>query len=142
MYTPSQAMTRNSSSPNGPSALYSMISGFAVIACSSGGKSAFFLNSKSPIALDSARFPIKALLSATAPELMHHVVTRTINAPVLNPATGSHDSIQFRCPRIKKSEGVRRKKCSLLFKGLWSILRGFESPPTHSIARESPALAW
>lgn len=55
MYSPSQARTRNSSSSDSSC---TVTSGKAVTICCSGGSSALFLNSKSPMARESARLPL------------------------------------------------------------------------------------
>lgn len=61
---PSQAMTRNSSS----SVISCVVtSGKAVTICCSGDSSALFLNSKSPIARDKARFPLTRPKSTNPP---------------------------------------------------------------------------
>ena len=61
---PSQAMTRNSSSLEISCVI---TSGKAVTICCSGERSALFLNSKSPIARDKARFPLTRPKSTKPP---------------------------------------------------------------------------
>ena len=61
---PSQAMTRNSSSPEISCVI---TSGFAVTICCSGDRSILFLNSKSPMALDRARLPLTRPKSTKPP---------------------------------------------------------------------------
>jgi hypothetical protein len=63
-YLPSQATTRNSSSSE---ISCTVTSGKAVTICCSGASSALFLNSKSPIALDNARFPLTRPKSTKPP---------------------------------------------------------------------------
>lgn len=64
IHSPSQAMTRNSSSS--PISC-TVTSGYAVTICCSGGRSALFLNSKSPMALLSARLPFTRPKSTKPP---------------------------------------------------------------------------
>jgi len=61
---PSQATTRNSSSSD---MSCSVTSGYAVTIWDSGGSSALFLNSKSPMALESARLPFTRPKSTKPP---------------------------------------------------------------------------
>jgi len=63
-YLPSHATTRNSSSSE---MSWTITSGYAVTICCSGASSALFLNSKSPIALDSARLPLTRPKSTKPP---------------------------------------------------------------------------
>jgi hypothetical protein len=67
LHAPSQAITKNSSSSV---ISWTVTSGNAVTICCSGGRSALFLNSKSPIALLSARLPL-TLPKSTKPPAAH-----------------------------------------------------------------------
>ena len=118
---PSQATIKNSSSW-----LISCIStsGKAVTICCSGGRSALFLNSKSPIARDRARLPLTRPKSTKPPAAL-------IRA--FSPIIGE---------QIRKGRRNQNSSHGPSFCGLWSNERGFARPLTPNTERESPALPY
>jgi len=118
MLLPSQAITMNSSSSD---TSWTVTSGKAVTICCSGGRSALFLNSKSPMARDSARLPLTRPKSTNPPA-----------AQILAFSPG--------CCQTCASAFTLKRMYVPSFCGLWSNDSGFARPLTPKTVLESPAL--
>lgn len=98
-----------------------MTSGNAVTICCCGESAAPFLNSKSPIARDSARLPLTRPSSTKPPAASMRAFSPTDSKRPLH-----HDPIKVYLPS---------------FTGLWSNDSGFARPLTPRTDLESPAFA-
>ena len=116
-HVPSQATTKNSSSPSN---LCVMISGSTVTICFSALKAWFCLNSKSPIARDNAKLPLTRPNSTNPPALCILAVSSERSVSVSN----QRDPVNLP-----------------LLVGLWSYDMAFSFPAWPRTARESPELA-
>lgn len=121
MYVPSQAMTRNSSSSV---ISCTVTSGNAVTICCSGGRSALFLNSKSPMARERARLPLTRPKSTKPPAAV---------ILAFSPGRGVSGD---RCAHGKRLQAAVPSFC-----GLWSKDSGFALPLMPRTLLESPELA-